>query len=78
MTEPEAQSYQCENCEGTVRWKEVESEDFKYKRRLVTLERITIGVCDCCGSRYYSADTLHAVHATVVQAATADANATKT
>ena len=27
------------------------------------LEDVTIGVCDNCGNRYYSAEILHGVHA---------------
>lgn len=26
------------------------------------VENVTIGVCDTCGNRYYSADILHTVH----------------
>jgi YgiT-type zinc finger domain-containing protein len=40
----------------------VEREAFKHKNGFVILEHITIGVCDVCGNRYYSADILHAVH----------------
>jgi YgiT-type zinc finger domain-containing protein len=54
--------YQCEYCEGTVRPKKVEHEAFKHKKGFVILENITIGVCDVCGNRYYSADIIHAVH----------------
>jgi YgiT-type zinc finger domain-containing protein len=54
--------YQCEHCEGIVRPKRVKREVFKHKIRFVMLEDIVIGVCDLCGSRYYSADILHAVH----------------
>ncbi|HEV7680981.1 MAG TPA: YgiT-type zinc finger protein [Pyrinomonadaceae bacterium] len=54
--------YQCESCEGTVRAKQVEREAFKHKKGFVILEDIVIGVCDACGSRYYSADILHAVN----------------
>jgi YgiT-type zinc finger domain-containing protein len=32
------------------------------RRVLVILEGITVGVCDVCGARYYSAEILHAVH----------------
>jgi YgiT-type zinc finger domain-containing protein len=55
--------YQCEYCEGTVQPKIVKREAFKHKNGFVILEDVTIGVCDCCGNRYYSADILHAVHA---------------
>lgn len=54
--------YQCEYCEGTVRPKKVEREAFKHKKGFVILESVTIGVCDMCGNRYYSADILHTVH----------------
>jgi len=37
-------------------------EAFKHKNGFVILENITIGVCDECGNRYYSADLLHTVH----------------
>lgn len=54
--------YKCEYCEGTVRAKTIKKEAFKHKSQFVILEDVTIGVCDICGSRYYSADVLHAVH----------------
>lgn len=54
--------YQCEYCEGTVRPKKVAREAFKHKKGFVILENVTIGVCDVCGNRYYSADIIHAVH----------------
>lgn len=54
--------YRCEYCEGTVRPKNVKREAFKHKNGFIILEDVTIGVCDECGSRYYSADILHAVH----------------
>jgi len=54
--------YQCEYCEGTVRPKNVAQEAFKHKKGFVILENITVGVCDVCGNRYYSADILHTVH----------------
>jgi YgiT-type zinc finger domain-containing protein len=50
--------YRCEYCEGTVREKRVEREAFKHKTGFVILEDVVIGVCDRCGNRYYSADTL--------------------
>lgn len=53
--------YQCEYCEGTVQGRTVAREAFKHKNGFVILEGITIGVCDRCGNRYYSADILHAV-----------------
>ncbi|MCI0747487.1 MAG: YgiT-type zinc finger protein [Verrucomicrobia subdivision 3 bacterium] len=54
--------YQCEYCEGTVRPKKVAHEAFKHKKGFVILENVTIGVCDVCGNRYYSADIIHIVH----------------
>ena len=53
--------YRCEYCEGTVREKQVEREAFKHKVGFVILEDVVIGVCDKCGNRYYSADTLKQV-----------------
>jgi YgiT-type zinc finger domain-containing protein len=52
--------YKYEHCEGTVRPKKVKREAFKHKIGFVILEEIIIGVCDLCGTRYYSADILHA------------------
>lgn len=54
--------YGCEYCEGTVHSKKVEREAFKHKKGFIILEDVVIGVCDACGSRYYSADILHTVH----------------
>ncbi len=54
--------YACEYCDGTVRSKRVEREAFKHKSGFIILEDVTIGVCDTCGNRYYSADVLRAVH----------------
>jgi len=53
--------YDCEYCEGTVQPKTVEREAFKHKNGFIILENVTIGVCDVCGNRYYSADILHTV-----------------
>ena len=55
--------YRCEYCEGTVREKRVEREAFKHRAGFVILEGVVIGVCDKCGNRYYSADTLKHVEA---------------
>jgi YgiT-type zinc finger domain-containing protein len=55
--------YCCEYCEGTVRAKRVECEAFKHKSGFVILKPVTIGICDQCGNRYYSADVLQRVHA---------------
>ena len=54
--------YRCEYCEGLVRPRLVEREAFKHKHGFVILEHVTIGVCDECGNRYYSADILHLVY----------------
>lgn len=54
--------YKCQYCEGTVRPKKVTLEGFKHKDGFILLEDVTIGVCDSCGNRYYTADILHAVH----------------
>lgn len=54
--------YLCEHCEGTVRAKKVDREAFKHKKGFIILEGITVGVCDACGLRYYSAEILHAVN----------------
>ena len=53
--------YRCEHCEGTVHPKTVKQEAFKHKLRFVILEDVTVGVCDSCGSRYYSAELLKRV-----------------
>ena len=53
--------YRCEHCEGTVRPKRVKREVFKHKVRFVILENVTVGVCNECGSRFYTADTLKRV-----------------
>jgi YgiT-type zinc finger domain-containing protein len=55
--------YRCEYCVGTVRERRVEREAFKHKAGFVILEEVVIGVCDKCGNRYYSADTLKRVQA---------------
>lgn len=54
--------YQCEYCKGMVQPHSVEREAFKHKLGFIILEDVTIGVCDLCGNRYYSADILHTVH----------------
>jgi YgiT-type zinc finger domain-containing protein len=59
----EAFGYRCEYCEGTVRGKRVEREAFKHRASFVILEDVVIGVCEKCGNRYYSADTLRRVQA---------------
>ena len=59
--------YRCEYCEGTVQPRIVKREAFKHRDGFVILEDVTIGVCDPCGNRYYSADILHAVHAVATE-----------
>ena len=54
--------YKCQYCAGTVRAKKVAMESFKHKQGFIILEDVTVGVCDTCGNRYYSADILHTVH----------------
>jgi YgiT-type zinc finger domain-containing protein len=54
--------YKCEYCEGVVRPKKVKSEAFKHRNGFIILEDVVIGVCDACGSRYYSADIVRTVH----------------
>jgi YgiT-type zinc finger domain-containing protein len=53
--------YKCEYCSGTVRERLVEREAFKAKCGFVILENLTIGICDKCGNRYYSAAILRQV-----------------
>lgn len=54
--------YQCEYCGGTVVPKKIEREAFKHKKGFIILEDVVIGVCDLCGTRYYSAEIIHAVN----------------
>jgi YgiT-type zinc finger domain-containing protein len=54
--------YKCQYCAGTVHAKKLAMESFKHKKSFIILEDVTIGVCDTCGNRYYSADILHTVH----------------
>ena len=54
--------YRCAYCDGIFRPRLIEREAFKHKNGFVILENVTIGVCDGCGNRYYSADILHLVH----------------
>ncbi|MFQ5792993.1 MAG: YgiT-type zinc finger protein [Acidobacteriota bacterium] len=55
--------YMCEYCGGTVREKRLDREAFKHRDGLVILKDVVIGVCDKCGNRYYSADTIKQVQA---------------
>ena len=55
--------YQCEYCEGKVQPRLIKREAFKHRDGFVILEDVTIGVCNHCGNRYYSAEILHTVHA---------------
>ncbi|HEY9662297.1 MAG TPA: YgiT-type zinc finger protein [Allocoleopsis sp.] len=63
-------NYRCEYCEGIVRPRTVKREAFKHRDGFVILEDVTIGVCDTCGNRYYSAEILHAVYAVATGAKT--------
>ena len=54
--------YQCQYCEGTARPKKLAREAFKHNKGFVILEQVTVGVCDVCGNRCYSADVIHTVH----------------
>jgi len=63
MKKTEQFGYRCEYCEGKVQAKRVDREAFKHKAGFVILEEVTIGVCDRCGNRYYSADTLKRIQA---------------
>ena len=54
--------YRCEYCAGTVEPRRLEREAFKHKNGFVILKDVSVGICDICGNRYYSAETLHAVH----------------
>jgi YgiT-type zinc finger domain-containing protein len=54
--------YQCEYCEGTVQSRLVKREAFQHRAGCVILEDVTIGICDHCGNRYYSAAILRDVH----------------
>jgi len=65
--------YLCNYCDGTVRPKRVESEVFKHREGFVILKHVTIGVCDKCGNRYYSADVLRRVEDIATQQVPADA-----
>jgi YgiT-type zinc finger domain-containing protein len=40
----------------------IRQRQYDNKSQFVILEDVTVGVCDTCGNRYYSADVLHAVH----------------
>jgi YgiT-type zinc finger domain-containing protein len=64
--------YQCEYCEGTVQPRTVKREAFKHRDGFVILENVSIGICDNCGNRYYSADILHGVHAVATGVQTAE------
>lgn len=55
--------YRCVYCKGTVDAQRVPREAFKHKVGFVILEDVVIGICNVCGNRYYSADTLKRVQA---------------
>lgn len=65
--------YLCEYCDGTVRPKRVNSEIFKHRDGFVILKDITIGICDKCSNRYYTADILRQVEAIATRQVAADA-----
>ena len=46
-----------------VQAKRVDREAFKHKTGFVILEDVVIGVCEKCGNRYYTAETLKRVQA---------------
>ena len=64
--------YQCEYCKGTVKPRLIKREAFKHRDGFVILEDVTIGVCNNCGNRYYSAEILHTVHAVATGTKTAE------
>lgn len=66
-------NYPCEYCDGTVRPKCVAQEAFKHRDGFVIMKDITIGACDKCGNRYYSADILRRVEAIASGQVPADA-----
>lgn len=53
--------YRCEYCTGMVRPKRLQREAFKHRAGFVILENVTVGVCDRCGNRYYTAEILRQV-----------------
>ncbi len=53
--------YSCEYCKGTVRERLTDREVFRHRDGFVILEDVPIGVCDCCGSRYYHSSLLRRV-----------------
>jgi YgiT-type zinc finger domain-containing protein len=72
-TEKIMYNYPCEYCDGTVRPKRVNREASKHRDGFVIMKDITIGVCDKCGNRYYSADILRRVEAIASGQVPADA-----
>ena len=71
-TDKASYGYPCEHGDGTVQPKKIDREAFKHKKGFIILEGITVGVCDSCGARYYSAEILHAVHDVATGAKPAD------
>ena len=53
--------HQCEWCEGLVRERVVPREVFRHARGFVILEDVSVGVCEKCGRKYFSARTLRRV-----------------
>lgn len=54
--------YECNYGNGIVQPRTFKREAFKHRDEFLILEDVTIGICDNCGKRYYSAEILHAVH----------------
>ena len=48
---------ECEYCSGNILPKKV-TVNHSYKDQLVIIRDVPVGVCQECGQRYYSADTL--------------------
>lgn len=52
------QPHRCDYCTGTVQPFAAQSEPLRVGGTLVLLDGVTIGRCDRCGHRYFSAETL--------------------
>jgi YgiT-type zinc finger domain-containing protein len=50
--------FPCEYCTGTVRERVLDREPINHHRGIVILEKVPIGVCDCCGAHYVAAPVL--------------------
>ena len=53
--------YQCDDCGGTVRAVRLEKEIFRRQNDFVVLHGVTIGVCNKCSCKYYSAETIKGI-----------------